>query len=316
MSKVLQMAARYFGIDVEYAFSIMQSASHRYKVYKIPKRQAGKFRTIAQPAKEVKMLQRWLVQEVICDLPVHDAATAYREGHGIKVNAERHLQNAYLLKMDFEKFFPSIKEGDLTAHIEKYLPRKFSAQDIDLICRVALWKPKRKQEFELSIGGPSSPFISNSIVYDFDALVSDACANMNVTYTRYADDLAFSTNEKGILKNVEGLVAQTCEAVAYPPLRINAEKTVHSSKKHRRFVTGITLSSQGKLSLGRDRKRTIRAMIHRAINGLLSADETASLKGLLAFALDVEPQFVESMRTKYGAGQIEALLKWVPPNRK
>ena len=85
---------------------LMQSAPHRYKVYDIPKRSGHGMRTIAQPAREVKRLQYWVLANCLADVPVHEAATAYREGLNTRSNAEVHVRNPYLLKLDFRNFFP------------------------------------------------------------------------------------------------------------------------------------------------------------------------------------------------------------------
>jgi RNA-directed DNA polymerase len=92
-------------------------------------------------------------------------------------------------------------------------------------------------------------------------------------------------------------------------IRINHEKTVFSSKGHNRHVTGITLTNDNKLSIGRERKRKISAMIHHFINGKLPADEYNKLIGLLAFAKNIEPSFYKSMVIKYGSDNIHKLQK-------
>ncbi|MEG3620158.1 retron St85 family RNA-directed DNA polymerase [Magnetovibrio sp. PR-2] len=319
MSNLLKRIATDFGVTIREARMLVNSAPKRYKVFEIDKRNGTK-RLVAQPAKEIKALQKWLVENVLSELPIHDCATAYRSGRGIKYNASKHVNNAYLLKMDFRKYFPSIKKLDLAKHLASCMTDRFDADDIDFICNIALWRPKNingrlkaGRGLELCIGGPSSPFIANSIAYAFDLLVSEECKRMGVTYTRYADDLTFSTNEKGVLREIESFVTKACKQVEYPYLRINTEKTVHASKKHKRFVTGVTLSSQGKLSLGRVRKRNIRAAIHKFTQGQLDSKSTLRLRGLLAFALDVEPSFIKSMKNKYGDHKIESILKWEKP---
>jgi RNA-directed DNA polymerase len=74
-----------------------------------------------------------------------------------------------------------------------------------------------------------------------------------------------------------------------------AAKTRRLARTARRVV----LTSQGQLSLGRDRKRQISAMVHRYIARMLSDEEIAALKGFLAFAHDVEPRFVVRLGHKY-----------------
>lgn len=309
MSAVVDLVRREFALSEMEARILLSSACHRYKVYKIPKKRKGEFRTIAQPTSGVKELQRLLVRGPLAELPIHQCATAYVHGSSIKKNALAHLANRFLLKMDFRGFFPSIKSHHLKAHIKRHLPNTFGENDLELICRAIFWRPKRQETLILSIGGPASPFISNSIVFDFDALIAEYCTSREIIYTRYADDLTFSTNNPGTLTAVIDFVHTACNRIPYPDLVINSDKTVFTSKKHLRRVTGLVLASQGVLSLGRERKRLLRAKIHGARLGVLSGDELAHLQGELAFALDAEPAFVDRMRQKYGNTLIDQILR-------
>jgi RNA-directed DNA polymerase len=125
------------------------------------------------------------------------------------------------------------------------------------------------------------------------------CGEAGITYTRYADDLFFSTSTPNILRDVQAVVEAALRSIPYPgSLRVNTQKTRHSSLKRHRRVTGLVLSSQGELSLGRDLKRRIRSQIHR-LDSLGSA-ERARLAGLLAHVRDVEPAFFNRLVLKYG----------------
>jgi RNA-directed DNA polymerase len=73
-------------------------------------------REIAQPAREVKMLQRILIDHLLLTLPVHHAARAYRKGLSIRDNAAPHAGSHPILKMDFKDFFPSIRSSDWEKH--------------------------------------------------------------------------------------------------------------------------------------------------------------------------------------------------------
>jgi RNA-directed DNA polymerase len=114
---------------------IIRTAPLRYKVFTIPKRD-GSPRTVAQPAREVKAIQRWLVNDLNTVLPVHQAATAYRKGTSIKINAAKHVQSNFILKMDFKNFFPSIEFKDLCAHLQKYASEKYDESAIHMIARL------------------------------------------------------------------------------------------------------------------------------------------------------------------------------------
>jgi hypothetical protein len=90
-------------LDSEELSQLIVRAPYSYKIYQIPKRSGGK-RQIAQPARETKYLQYWLIKNIFQKLPIHDAVTSYRRGCGIKANALRHANNSYLVKLDFNDF--------------------------------------------------------------------------------------------------------------------------------------------------------------------------------------------------------------------
>src|SRR5438067_12922461 len=87
---------------------IIQTAPARYKQYTIPKRSGG-LRIIAQPSRELKALQRYVLQTKLSQFPIHQAATAYIKNRNILYNAEKHKDNRVIMKLDFTDFFPSIK---------------------------------------------------------------------------------------------------------------------------------------------------------------------------------------------------------------
>ena len=288
--------------------TIVATAPYRYKTYDVPKKSGLGTRLIAQPAREVKLFQKFIVENVLNDLPVHGVAMAYRKGRSIRQNSQFHIASNYLLKMDFEDFFPSLGANDLMRHISKYMPGELEEEDLRVVGKVCFWKPPREEALRLSIGGPSSPMISNTLMFDFDDYVASLCAQRKVKYTRYADDLTFSTREAGQLAAIEASVYAAVERIAYPSLQINRNKTVHMSKRHHRRVTGLVLSSEGNISLGRERKRNIRAMVYRALRDELDASTKDKLRGLLAFAWDVEPDFVDRLKQKFGAERVDALF--------
>ena len=87
---ILSQIAQVFEISEVEAKRLLETAPKRYKTYAVPKRSGVGYRTIAQPAREIKMLQRWAVQEYLATLPVHSAAQAYEVGSSIKNNADWH----------------------------------------------------------------------------------------------------------------------------------------------------------------------------------------------------------------------------------
>ena len=286
---LLQMSSD-FGMLTGHLQSIVRTAPIRYKVFYIPKRSGG-LREVAQPAREVKAIQRWLIKRLELLLPLHAAATAYRSGASIRNNALQHVESDYLLKMDFRNFFFFFFMTDIIRHLETHCGQHYDSSAIKLIAYVCTWAPKRQGPLRLCIGAPSSPLLSNSVMFNFDTQLSSVAESDGVTYTRYADDLALSSRTLGVINNYPGLVAKLTQGLEYPQLELNEKKTIFASRAGRRVVTGVTLTADHQLSIGRVRKREIRAMYHRKFLGKLSPDQQRELAGLIAFADDVEPGF-------------------------
>lgn len=223
---------------------------------------------------------------------MHKCAAAYKQGSSIKDNAERHKQNSYIAKFEFSNFFGSITELDLIKHLSYVLCGKLTEQSIKDIARVSCVRERSTSRLALSIGAPSSPILSNSIMYYFDLAVEDWCEDRNIVYSRYADDLTFSTNDKGAMFDVEAFILEVLENIPYPRLQINPAKTVYASKKRQRRITGLIITNDNSVSLGRDKKRLISSMIHRYVQRKLDEESIFHLQGLMGFAQDIEPLFV------------------------
>ncbi|MBA6353544.1 RNA-directed DNA polymerase [Colwellia sp. BRX8-2] len=282
-------------------------APKKYKVYNIPKRSFG-HRVIAQPSKELKEYQRTFLE--LYQFPHHANSMAYSSGKSIKDNAEVHRKQRYLLKMDLENFFNSI-----TPEVFWNAWGKFKAlpddNDKEWIERLLFWQPRstRSNDLKLSVGAPSSPSISNFCMYLFDEVVTEHCQKESVYYTRYADDLTFSTNKKDILSSIPSVIKTKLKECFDHRLVINQRKTKFSSKAHNRHVTGITISNDEKLSLGRERKRYIKHLVHQFQLNKLDQKDIRHLQGLIAFARHIEPMFISSLTKKYSETLIQRIIE-------
>ncbi|MBN3066645.1 RNA-directed DNA polymerase [Pectobacterium brasiliense] len=289
--------------------SILSSkAPKKYRVYYIPKRNSG-LRAIAQPTKELKDIQRFLISELEPYLPVHPSAMAYRKGVSIRDNAECHKNNPYLLKMDFQNFFNKIKPNVFFDKLNDF-GFEYDYKDKIYLHNFLFWKPgqKRSITYVLSVGAPSSPFISNFVMFEFDMAVSKWCAEFNIIYTRYADDVTFSTSRRNILfsvpKMVKNMLAQYASGIT-----INEAKTVFTSKAHNRHVTGVTITNDGKLSIGRKRKKHLFSLLFKYSMGELTKDEILYAKGLMSHCMHIEKNIIARLKMKYGSELINDFFK-------
>jgi RNA-directed DNA polymerase len=289
---------------------IIRSAPYRYKVFEIDKKDGKSKRTIAQPAREVKAIQYWVMDKILSTFPIHSAAMAYRRGRSIAANATKHAPMRFLLKLDFKDFFHSITGEDFEAFLSVHRATDLSHEDIARLKKILFWNRRREGKLVMSIGAPSSPMLSNILMYEFDKEVQAFSARKKVRYSRYADDLTFSTNRRNVLREIEVQVSEICNKMKHPRLRLNNEKTVHAGRGGARRVTGLVLANNGEISLGHDRKRLIRAQVHYFLAGKLNPDEAAKLRGMLAFVNSAEPSFIQRLRDHYGTAEIDRIISF------
>lgn len=289
-------------------FELSKTCPHRYKVYEIDKKNGGK-RLIAHPSKELKYIQNIILDILKANLSIHQSAYAYVAERNIKENALLHAKSPYLLKMDFKDFFPSITPGLFIEECEKH-NFFLSKEDQTLIANFLFWKKKHAQKLVLSIGAPSSPFISNFIMYSFDAIISEYCKSRGITYSRYADDLTFSTQEKGKLSKIPKVISEQLNFLYRKSIRINVEKTTFVSKACSRKITGLIITNDNNVSIGRDKKRQISAMVHQySLGKITNPEEIAKLKGIVNFAIYIDPSFFNMLSKKYGEEVVEKIYK-------
>ncbi|WP_236174030.1 retron St85 family RNA-directed DNA polymerase [Pseudomonas pseudonitroreducens] len=311
-SPLVNICADTLHISTSQVMRLILRAPHTYKVYSIPKKSGGR-RIIAQPAKETKYLQDVIIKRYLNLLPIHEAASAYKIGSSIKNNANAHKHNKYFVKLDFKRFFESITLDDLVTHFEKYLPTPLSKEDTVYLARICCRSSDGRAA--LTIGSPASPVLSNTVMYDFDKIIESWSSQNGFTYTRYADDLTLSTSTPGASAQVIPAVLNALEKIEYPKLLLNNEKTVFLSRKNNRRITGIVINNDGRLSLGREKKRLISAMIYHYQQGRLSEENQFKLQGLIGFALDIEPIFVSRLNSKYGRDVISKILQRRQPKQ-
>ncbi|MBM2291435.1 retron St85 family RNA-directed DNA polymerase [Sulfitobacter pseudonitzschiae] len=302
---LIDQIARSSQLEVDELVRLAQNASQHYKLYNIPKRN-GEPRRIAHPSRELKAIQRWIVKVIIQRFPIHDAATAYRTGGGIRENAERHRISLYTNRYDFANFFPSFKREQVQSFIQSESEKVgllLSDDDADFVGKIVCRYDR------LTIGAPSSPSITNAMMFPFDQILFDYCVKRDLIYTRYADDIFISANKSDQLNNLEVRIADAKRKIPHLSIRLNRQKTAYLSKKYHRSITGVVITPDHKLSVGRSRKREIRALVHRWINGKLDPIEVSYMRGLIAFARDIEPKFEVALRAKYGPQRIEEILR-------
>ena len=325
-------------------FQLVASAPFQYKVFSILKRN-GKKREISQPTAKLKILQRECLLEISSKLKIHDAATAYRKGkNGILENARIHQNSRFFAKFDFTNFFPSLTASDFLDYSRTHNITGTHYDDLDLLriffkfnkktsnetARIDVFqtfgkfgqRPDKKHiilekmvedypnEFGLAIGAPSSPSISNAMMFAFDDRMAKVCGDRGMRYSRYADDLTISSSDPFMIDDIENEIIYATSASGLANLILNKGKTKYLSFANRVSITGLIITPQNRLSLGRNRKRKILSELNRFDKKLgFGSKDWASLKGWLALSKSLEPDFFQHTVDKFGQTTIDEFVR-------
>jgi RNA-directed DNA polymerase len=236
--------------------------SSQYQTFAIAKRRGG-FRTIRAPVTNLKIIQRNIADALEKLVVLRPCVNGFAAGRDIIRNATAHAGHSHILNIDLEDFFGSINYGRVYGLLVKkpFSLNKRVAAAIAQACTVDNLLPQ---------GAPSSPLLSNLICARLDAELSRFASGYRCTYTRYADDMTFSTTRQTmpLAANIfqpDG--ATLCEIIHAlrsiiegNGFRINEEKIRLSDRKVRQEVTGLIVNKR--VNVQRRFVREIRAMLH------------------------------------------------------
>ncbi|MEN4927500.1 retron St85 family RNA-directed DNA polymerase [Erwinia billingiae] len=304
----LDKLANYLEKSVPYLIKNYISAPREYKVFYIDKKNSPEKREVAQPSKEIKEIQRAIVKTLLIDIPIHNCAKAYTKNSSIFDNALPHKDKEFLLKMDFRNFFPSIKPSDFLYFLEKN-GLVFGSFESTIITNYLFWRRKGERKLSLCIGAPSSPIISNIIMHDIDSEISSYCEKEEISYTRYADDLTFSAENIEKLETVYDFISNLIIRTEHPKLLINKDKTRYIGKGRSKRVTGVVITHEGELGVGRYLRKKIRAMVYLYSQKKLRKKDIPYLHGMLSHINKIEHDYYIKLKNQYGSEMFKALYR-------
>jgi|BioPla2DNA2_1021312.scaffolds.fasta_scaffold17427_4 RNA-directed DNA polymerase len=252
----------------------------RYSVFTIPKKNGGN-RELCAPSEDLKAVQRklasalWLHQKNIWkDLQIRpNISHAFEKKKSIITNAKIHKNKRFILNMDIEDFFDSFHFGRVKGFFEKNrhfnLPHEVAVTIAQIACYERYLPQKApdsvivKKICSLPQGAPTSPIITNLICQIMDRRLLAVAKNHRMDYTRYADDLTFSTNCSAFLDKEEqdSFEKELVKEINNFGFKINEKKTRWCYKSSKQQVTGLTVNK--KLSVNKEFVKTTRAMAHR-----------------------------------------------------
>ena len=171
------------GISVKTLYAVSNNLQGHYRKVLIPKRN-GEYRKLSVPDEVLKKIQRQIADILLIHMPISRYAKAYRFGSTTLKNAKPHVGKRVVLKLDILHFFDSIRYSDVK---DRIFPSEIYAEDIRILLAMLCYY----KDF-LPQGAPTSPAITNILMYEFDELIGRWCQDRAIAYTRYCDDMTFS----------------------------------------------------------------------------------------------------------------------------
>ncbi len=282
----------------------------KYRTFEIPKRNGGT-RTIKAPIDALKLAQQKLSTVLLdCVDEINKAkGRKDRVAHGFKrkrsiiTNAREHRNRRYVFNIDLEDFFPSINFGRVRGFFIRDHNFSLNKNVATVIAQLAC------HDNALPQGGPSSPVISNLIAHVLDMHLVCLASKVGCTYSRYADDLTFSTNKKAFPPEIAEASGpephfwtpggQLKSLIKHSGFRINTAKTHMQYRTSRQEVTGLVVNKR--INVRREYRHNVRAMVHSLLN-------TGSFKAYAPTAISGTP----TLNVKQGtANQLHGMLGFI-----
>ncbi len=281
------------GFSARTLYGLSNSLEKHYHTVYIPKSDGSK-RKLSVPDLILKSVQRSIADNILTQYPVSKYAKAYKPGSSVQKNARPHIGKKKILKLDIDGFFDHILYShvkDIVFNEEKY------SDSVRILLTILCY-----HNDSLPQGAPTSPVVTNIIMYDFDETVGAFCDEKNIAYTRYCDDMTFSgdLNEQEIISFVKNELSKLC-------LHLKNRKTAVVPATKRQCVTGIVVNE--KMNIPKNYRKKVRQEVYYirkfGLDGCLNKTGISdkeqyllSLKGKIAFVLQTIPKDSEFLEYK------------------
>lgn len=305
------------GVSSRYLRRIIERDRDPYEPISRPKRDGGT-RQIASPEPLLCDVQRWILDNVLCGLEHHPASYAYRTGRSVVDCAEQHRGARWLIKLDLHDFFGSISEPQVFRLIQRLGYPDLLAFEIARLCtRTAFpWKVDRNHRpyrpsgpASLPQGAPTSGALANAAVLRLDRRLARIADREGFAYTRYSDDIVFSTAGDYSRGRAMGVVLAVDRVLSTNGLARHRSKTKIVPPGARKVVLGLMLD-HGEVRLTARYKRRVETHIRgvdrfglaehagfRNFNSIVSF--VSHVDGKLGFAKPIEPVWAAARMSEW-----------------
>jgi RNA-directed DNA polymerase len=325
---------RHLAHETNVSYSYLRTVASRldgdpYKVFTIaktvrePKKRA--FRVICVPDTELMKAQRWINAHILSYAVPHSASHAYAKGGSIIDAARPHCAKPWLIKLDVQQFFESLSEIRVYRVFRTLGYQALVSFELARLCTRlgsltpgrsrARWQPWPAKRTSISAyshsrmghlpqGAPTSPMLANLAVRDMDEQLTTLAVDAGFVYTRYADDLAFSTDSTSFTrKNAMEFVGLVYKVMARNGLSPNRTKTRIAPPGARKTLLGLLIDGASP-RLTREFRARLRQHLYFLTNTEIGPIRHAQargftavlglrhhIEGLVSFAAQVDPVY-------------------------
>jgi RNA-directed DNA polymerase len=218
----------------------------------------GTARLIEAPKQRLKLIQQYILSEILSQIPPHEAAHGFRKSRSIKTFALPHVGKRIVLRLDIKNFFPSVTGARVRAifrtagypeSVASALAGLCSARAPLGVFELVNAEPREKNALKniygirhLPQGAPSSPMLANLSAFRLDCRLAGLAKKIDAAYTRYADDLVFSGGEK-LARGIERFYIKACAIALEEGFELNTRKTRIMRPSLAQKAAGLVLNS-------------------------------------------------------------------------
>jgi RNA-directed DNA polymerase len=323
----LKHLAQQTGLSYGFLRSVVERQLDPYEEFTRTRRGGGPMRIISAPEPRLMHLQRWILTRILNPVPQHSASFAYQHGRSAVDAASRHVGAHWILKFDLHDFYGSIDERQAYKVFGGLGFSPLPAFELARLCtRLSprLRRPSSQNTTDYVIdaystmamgvlpqGGPTSGALANLVARQLDDRLQAFANEKRYTYTRYADDLVFSSVEPFSRDSAASSITEVRRTIQRCRFTMHEKKTKVVPPGGRQIVLGVVVTRDG-LQLRREVKSGLHAhvrgvekfgvMAHaqhrgfRSVFGLLH-----HVLGMLSYADQVEPEFVAPLKRRWTA---------------
>ncbi|MCC6741750.1 MAG: RNA-directed DNA polymerase [Planctomycetia bacterium] len=274
------------------AFHTEASPVTHYVRFEIPKKSGG-MRALAAPHRDMARCQQWILANILGKVAPHAVAHGFVKGRSTLTNAAPHCRRDVVVNADLRDFFPTITFPRV---LGIFAQLGYSPAAATVLALLATESPRRPVEVDgttyhvacgpraLPQGACTSPALSNLAARGLDRRLAAIATKLGWIYSRYADDLTFSTSGEA---KTGYLLARLRHIARDEGFTVNEDKTRVQRRSDAQSVTGIVVNEFP--STPRKERRRLRAAMHKAKTSGLAPKDLARARGMAAYVAMVNP---------------------------